>query len=77
MYAARALDRREYEVTKEEWEALSFDPFENGEYDIKPEAFDAIWAKVHTDANGNIPSLSDVPDDAKLTKDEVKTLVNE
>ena len=58
--------------------ALSFAPFEHGEYDIKPEAFDEIWAKVHTDANGNIPSLSDVPDDArKLTKDEVKGLANE
>ena len=65
------------EVTKEEWKALSFDPFENGEHDIKPEAFDAIWAKVHTDANGNAPKLSDIPDNAKLTKDEVRGLANE
>ena len=34
-------------------------------------------AKVHTDANGNAPKLSDIPDNAKLTKDEVRGLANE
>ena len=58
------------EFTKEEWKALSFAPFENGEHDINPEAFDAIWKKVNPDHVG------DVPVDATLTPGDIKELDN-